>query len=71
MNELDSRPNSPNFKPKKKSLQILGKQISIAQLHFTATFFLKLFKSLNSYLSFKRKNYFLMGLGKLTILNYL
>lgn len=40
---------------KKKSLHILGKQISIAQLHFTETIFLNktLFKSLNSYLNLR------------------
>lgn len=56
MNELDPRPNSLNFKPKKKKkLHILGKQISIAQLHFTETIFLNktLFKSLNSYLNLR------------------
>lgn len=58
MNELDSRPNSLNFKPKKKkkkSLHVLGKQISIAQLNFTEKIFLnkKLFKSLNSYLNLR------------------
>lgn len=47
MDEIDPKLNSPNFRPKKtqktkqyqKNLQILGEQISIAQLYLMKTIF--------------------------------